>query len=170
MLLEPLNSLKESRIQLQRQLAQRPEYRALLIIDRAALQLAENFEPPSAPDFADPESAGAQDSDLTTIAVETTEAVAEIEGGKLRIQDVEVKTTASMDEPSTSLSPFAHLEDPVEKAPAPADEPIKAAARAIDLFLSSTAQAAVPIASASPPRRYLPFVAAPRPFKSAAAN
>jgi hypothetical protein len=174
MLLEALNSLKESRIELQRQLAQRPEYRALLVIDRAALQLAEPFDPPSASASAHPETAARGDPGETPIVAQTTETVAEIDSGECCVPDAAIETSASTDGPAETLSPVVHLEDPVEKAlvpaRAPAEEPAKASARAIDLFLSSTAQTTAPIESAPPPRRYLPFIATPRPFKTASAN
>ena len=45
MVSEALNSLTEAKLQLQRQLAQRQEYRALLVIDKATRQIAEILDP-----------------------------------------------------------------------------------------------------------------------------
>ena len=72
--------------------------------------------------------------------------------------------------PSAPSSSFACVEDRVLEAPLPAqalaEETVTVGSRAIDLFLSSTAQAA-PIAAPPRPRSFLPFVAAPRLVKSA---
>ena len=162
MLSETLSSLKEIKAQLQLQLAQRPEYRALLIIDEAALQLAKALDPLN-PAVATPSQSAVEKQPLLTIlAAEPADAIANREQREDRLQDAAVEMTAAIEEPpAPSLSPAA-LPDAPDRAEAPAPESDRTQPRAIDLFLSSTAQAANLIVPPPRPRSYLPFVAASR--------
>jgi hypothetical protein len=173
MLSQALSSLEEAKLQLQRQLAQRAEYRALLIIDKATRELAEILNP-SAPSVAAPvESIAEEAPPGAPLAAATPETTADVEPREDRLVDAPVAPAVATDEPSASPSPLARPEIHDDEAPlpaqAPAAAPLKAVSRAIDLFLSSTAPA-VPVAAPPPRRSYLPFVAAPRLVKSAGAN
>ena len=173
MVSEALISLREARLALQSQLAQRQEYRALLIVDRAARQIAEILDPWTSPAALLPENFAREEPAPAALTVATREAVAEVEPSEDRVGEASIKTTGAVDEAPSTLSSIECIEDRALAAPAPqqtsVEESIATASRAIDLFLSSTAQAAP--ASAAPPRRrsYLPFVAAPQ-LQSAGVN
>jgi hypothetical protein len=162
MVSEALNSLTEAKLVLQRQLAQRQEYRALLVIDKATRQIAEILDPQDQP--AVPLQSSAEEEPASAIlAVATMDTAVEAaqpedrvgEPGSIEMAD------AVKESPSAPSSSFACTEDRAPEAPLPAEETVTVASRAIDLFLSSTAQSGKINA---PPRRrsYLPFVAAPR--------
>ncbi|WP_158814572.1 hypothetical protein [Methylocapsa sp. S129] len=166
MLSEVLTSLKEVKLQLQRQLAQQPEYRALLVVDRAAAQLAEILGPQDPP-AAVPSAGAVEDAPPPPAAAEPVNAVSQDE---YRVQDAPVETAAAIEEPAVAPSSLAQLENRIADAPAPAqaptEEPVKAAPHPIDRFLSSSAPSAAPVAKAPEPRGYLPFVGAPRLVKN----
>jgi hypothetical protein len=169
MFLEVLTSLKEVRIQLQRQLAQRPEYRALLIVDRAAEQLADEFEAANTLDAAEFGGAEMEEASLETFAAEPENVVPNY----APIANVEPEEPVKIAASITQYSPESlELSDArIDEAPphpnAPTENSAKNSSRAIDLFLSSTAQIAAPIAAPARSRSYLPFVAPARPVKSA---
>jgi hypothetical protein len=165
MVSEALNSLKEAKLALQRQLAQRQEYRALLIVDKATRQLAEILDPLCASVAPYLECSAAEAPHQATLAGATRETFAKFEQREDCVGGAPIETKVAVGESLAAPSSFARLEDRAPEAPvpepAPGEEPIKTASRAVDLFLASTAQAA-PIAAAPRPRSYLPFVAAPR--------
>jgi hypothetical protein len=171
MVSEALNSLTEAKLQLQRQLAQRQEYRALLIVDKATRQIAEILDPLDQP-IVPLQSPAEEQPAPAMLAVVMKDAAAEAAPREDRAGEAApIEMTGAVEElPSAPSSSFAYLEDraPAEPVPAqaPAEEAATPSSRAIDLFLSSTAQAA-PIAAPPRPRSYLPFVAAQRLVKSA---
>jgi hypothetical protein len=173
MVSEALNSLKEAKLALQRQLARRQEYRALLIVDQATRQLAEILDPICASVAPYLESSAAEEPPQASLAGATKEAIGKFEQRQDRVGDAPIETKVAVDESLSAPLSFARLEDRAPEAPvpepAPGEEPIKTASHAVDLFLSSTAPA-TPIAAAPRPRSYLPFVAAPRLVKSAGVN
>lgn len=168
MLPETLNALHEAKLELQRQLARRPEYRALLIVDKAASELVEVLSPSDPPLAASPEiDAGDQTSSPAVAAEMNVEPAAELRQPEDCDQDPVVEAESAPEE----LSADPPLLVSVEESPAPAlvmaEEPVKAASRAIDLFLSSSAPPAAPAPAPARIRSFLPFVAAPRLVKSA---
>jgi hypothetical protein len=173
MVSEALNSLKEAKLALQRQLAQRQEYRALLIVDKATRQVAEILDPfcPSVAPYL--ESSTAEEPHQANLAGATKEAIATFEQRVDRVEGAPIETKVALGDSVSVPSSFARLEDRAPEAPVPeraaGEEPIKTGSHAIDLFLSSTAQAA-PTAAPPRPRSYLPFVAAPRLVTSAGVN
>jgi hypothetical protein len=169
MLSEVLNSLKETKSNLQRQLAQRPEYRALLIIEKAAEQLSQALDPLN-PLVATPsENVAPVELNLANLALAPTNSVPAAEQRNACAQEAPVETAAAIADPSHAPSAHIRPEMSDEDSPIPThgapEESGKAAPRTIDLFLTSTSQG---VASATPPRprSYLPFVAAPRLVKS----
>jgi hypothetical protein len=150
---------------LQRQLAQRQEYRALLIVDRATQELAEILEPLSTPVAARFVSPATEEPAKAPSAIATMAAITEAEQREDRVGEALIDATVAVDESPGAPSCFAALENRAPEAPvaeqAMVEEPIKTASRAIDLFLSSTTQTAQ-TAAPPRPRSYLPFVASPR--------
>jgi hypothetical protein len=171
MVSEALNSLAEAKLQLQRQLAQRQEYRALLIVDKATRQIAEILDPLDQP-VVPLQSSAEEEPAPAILAVVTKDAAAQTARREDRVGEAApIEMTGAVEEfPSAPSSSFACVEGRAPEALLPAQAPMEEAAtpssRAIDLFLSSTAQAA-PIAAPPRPRSYLPFVATPRLVKSA---
>jgi hypothetical protein len=173
MVSEALNSLKEAKLALQRQLGQRQEYRALLIVDRATQELAEILGPLSAPVAAHFVSPAAEEPAEAPSAVATMAAITEAEQREDRVGEALIDATVAVDESPGALATFAALENRAPEAPvaeqARVEEPIKTASRAIDLFLSSTTQTAQ-TAAPPRPRSYLPFVASPRLVNTVSVN
>ena len=173
MVSEALNSLKEAKLALQRQLAQRQEYRALLIVDRATQELAEILEPLSAPVAARFVSPATEEPAKAPSAIATMAAITEAEQREDRVGEALIDATVAVDESPGAPSSFAALENRAPEAPvaeqAMVEEPIKTASRAIDLFLSSTTQTAQ-TAAPPRPRSYLPFVASPRLVNTVGVN
>jgi hypothetical protein len=171
MVSEALNSLTEAKLQLQRQLAQRQEYRALLVIDKATRQIAEILDPLPQP-VAPLQSSAKEEPAPPFLAAKTKDAAPEVAPSEDRVGEAApIEMAGAVGEsPSAPSSSFACVEDRVLEAPLPAqalaEETVTVGSRAIDLFLSSTAQAAS-IAAPPRPRSFLPFVAAPRLVKSA---
>jgi hypothetical protein len=164
MLSKVLNSLKETRSNLQRQLAQRPEYRALLIIEKAAEQLSQTLDPLN-PLVATPsEGVAAAERNLANLALAPIISVPTAEQPNACAQEAPAETADPSHAPLSRVGPeMSDDGSPVPTDGAP-EESAKAAPRAIDLFLTSTSQG---VAGATPPRprSFLPFVAAPRLVK-----
>ena len=172
MVSEALNSLTEAKLQLQRQLAQRQEYRALLVIDKATRQIAEILDPLHHPVVPLQSSAEEEPTQAILSVAPKAAAAAQREDCIGEAAPIEM-TNAVEESPSAPSFSFAGAEDRAAGTPLPAQAPMEeavtASSRAIDLFLSSTAQA-TPTAAPPRPRSYLPFVAAPRLVKSAGVN
>jgi hypothetical protein len=170
MLSEALTSLKQVRLRLQCELAQRPEYRALLIINRATAQLTEESELAALlalrhSGFAEPEETWPEDA-----PTEPTSADPEYEPGDNAGAPATSPTdfANSMGDLASASPEFSelHVDDTPANPPAPTEKSAKDSSRAIDLFLSTTAQAATPVAAPARPRSFLPFVAPAHPVKT----
>jgi hypothetical protein len=171
MLSDVLTSLREVRVRLQCQLAQRPEYRALLIVDRAAAQLTEEFHTLDSLATTHRECDATEDAPLPNLISETASEPDWSQRENTSAHAL-VETAAPLAAPPPP--PFGRQEAAGEDAAvhpiAPMEKPTRTSSRAIDLFLSSTAQAVAPASASARPRSYLPFVAPALPVKSAAAN
>jgi hypothetical protein len=176
LLSEALGSLREAKSQLQHELAQRPEYQALLIVDRATAQLAGVLDPAGGslpPASGNGETDGSSESSAT---IEVREAAAETLPDQESIVEKEplIEAHEQSGHPADFACALGRSEDPIAVAPAPSpamsDEAARTTARAIDRFLSSTAQGAVPPTPTARPRSYLPFVVRWPQGNSVAAN
>jgi hypothetical protein len=173
MLSAALNSLEEIKRQLQGQLAERPEYRALLIIEDAALRLAEALTPSNPSPTMRVENVIEAGPAQAILAAAPMDAVANDERRDDRPENAPIEATAAVEQPAPASPIFAHSGNCVEdrqsqaEAGAQPEESVEPPSHVIDLFLSSTTQDA-PLVGAPPrPRSYLPFVAAPRTAKNA---
>lgn len=170
MLSEMLASLNEVKLQLQTKLAQRPEYRALVILDKAAFQLADALDSLPPPVATPPKTVAREEASPTTLATKPISVVSGDEHLEDRLGEAPVETVVAVAEPVSAPPSSGNYEERAADAPVPAQAPteetIKATSRAVDLFLSSSAQAAAPAAGGPRPRSYVPFVGAPRLVKS----
>jgi hypothetical protein len=170
LLSEALGALRESKSQLQRELAQRPEYQALLIVDQATAQLADFLDPVGARPPPQIDGGEADEPFEPRLDVEANEKAA----GPPLGQEPPVEANEPAGLPADFAAPLGRSGDLIAEAttpsPAASDETTRATSDAIDRFLSSTAQAATTPASAARPRSYLPFVMGWPSGKSVAAN
>lgn len=164
LLSEALGSLREAKSQLQDKLAQRPEYQALLIVDKATAQLAGVLDPANGPLPAATGNGEAEEPFESRATIEVREAAVEPQPGQQSLVEEEplIEAHEQAGHPTDLACALERSEDPIARAPetspAMSDEPARTTARAIDRFLSSTAQGAGPATPAARPRSYLPFV------------
>jgi hypothetical protein len=174
MLSEALTSLKEVKLRLQRELAQRPEYRALLIINRATAQLAEESELTALlgskfQESADPEEPLPENYRAEQPIADPDEGPSENAQAE-ELAPIEIASAMGESFSAVPELPETGAENATASATAPTDKSAKDASRAIDLFLSSTAQAGAPAAAPARPRSFLPFVAPANPVKTFGRN
>jgi hypothetical protein len=175
LLSEALGSLREAKAQLQRKMAQRPEYQALLIVDRATAQLAGVLDT-GGPNPTAIDVGKADERFESSVTVEVRDEAVETRLDQQSLVEEEALNEAHdlTGRPADFAFPLERSEDPIAGVPAPSpamsDETSRATAHAIDRFLSSTSQAAVTATSAARPRSYLPFVVRWPQGNSVAAN